>query len=60
MLDIDIENENISKGYLQDLFGSFPFGSDGGNGMQDLDPYDEEYHIYDQDSDENFSNDEDY
>ncbi|XP_042003092.1 general transcription factor 3C polypeptide 5-like [Salvia splendens] len=56
--DIHIENDNISKDYLQDLFGSFPFGSAGGNEMQD-DPYDEEYQIYDQDSDGNLSNDED-
>ncbi|KAL1553844.1 general transcription factor 3C polypeptide 5-like [Salvia divinorum] len=56
--DTYIENDNISKDYLQDLFGSFPFGSAGGNEMQD-DPYDEEYQIYDQGSDGNFSNDED-
>ncbi|XP_047938581.1 general transcription factor 3C polypeptide 5 [Salvia hispanica] len=56
--DTYIENDNISKDYLQDLFGSFPFGSAGGNEMQD-DPYDEEYQIYDQDSDGNLSNDED-
>ncbi|KAH6819246.1 hypothetical protein C2S51_002849 [Perilla frutescens var. frutescens] len=56
-----IENENISKGYLQDLFGSFPFGSAGGNEMQDLDQFDEEgYDIYEQNSDGNFSDDEDY
>ncbi|KAG6413105.1 hypothetical protein SASPL_125806 [Salvia splendens] len=58
ILHLDIENDNISKDYLQDLFGSFPFGSAGGNEMQD-DPYDEEYQIYDQDSDGNLSNDED-
>ena len=58
ILHSDIENDNISKDYLQDLFGSFPFGSAGGNEMQD-DPYDEEYQIYDQDSDGNLSNDED-
>ncbi|XP_057806849.1 uncharacterized protein LOC131021609 isoform X1 [Salvia miltiorrhiza] len=56
--DTYIENDNISKDYLQDLFGSFPFGSAGANEMQD-DPYDEEYQIYDQDSDDDFSNNED-
>ncbi|XP_057767251.1 uncharacterized protein LOC130987660 [Salvia miltiorrhiza] len=56
--DTYIENDNISKEYLQDLFGSFPFGSAGGSEMHD-DPYDEEYQIYDQDSDDDFSNDED-
>lgn len=57
--DTYIDNENISKEYLQDLFGSFPFGSAGGNEVQDLDPFDG-YDIYEENSDGNFSDDEDY
>lgn len=59
ILHLDIDNENISKEYLQDLFGSFPFGSAGGNEVQDLDPFDG-YDIYEENSDGNFSDDEDY
>lgn len=57
---LDIEHENISKDYLQELFGSFPFGSAGGGETQDSDPYDGGYQIYEQYSDGNFSDDEDY
>ncbi|KAL6534758.1 hypothetical protein OROGR_013433 [Orobanche gracilis] len=56
----DIDHENISKDYLQNLFGSFPFGSTGGGEMQDNDPHDGGYEIYEQYSDGNYSDDEDY
>ncbi|KAL6540862.1 hypothetical protein OROMI_024745 [Orobanche minor] len=56
-----IDHENISKDYLQDLFDSFPFGSTGGGGdMQGGDPHDGGYEIYEQYSDGNYSDDEDY
>ncbi|KAK6126989.1 hypothetical protein DH2020_039269 [Rehmannia glutinosa] len=58
--DKDIDHENISKDYLQELFGSFPFGADGGNEMQNPDPYDGEFQIYEQFSDGNYSDNEDY
>lgn len=50
--------DNISKSYLQDLFGSFPYNNGGGNEFQDGENSDGEYHIYDQDSDENYSDDD--
>lgn len=50
----DINQENISKNYLQDLFGSFPHN--GGN--QDAENSEGEYHIYDQYSDGNESDDD--
>lgn len=65
-LNLDIDHENISKDYLQELFGSFPFGAGGGDAgggggeMQDDDPYDGEYQIYEQLSDGHYSDDEDY
>ncbi|XP_073066463.1 uncharacterized protein [Primulina eburnea] len=48
------EHENVSKDYLQELFGSFPFNAaDGDDEMQGADPYDgEEYQIYEHHSDE--------
>ncbi|KAL7134463.1 hypothetical protein ABFS83_11G028700 [Erythranthe nasuta] len=52
--------ESISKGYLQELFGSFPFGGGGGGEVQDVDPDDGEFQIYEQNSDDNYSDDEDY
>ncbi|KAL0345957.1 UNVERIFIED_CONTAM: hypothetical protein Sradi_4427000, partial [Sesamum radiatum] len=54
------DNENISKDYLQDLFGSFPFGAAGGDEMQDTDLQDDGYQIYEQYSDGDYSDDEDY
>ncbi|PSS35759.1 General transcription factor 3C polypeptide like [Actinidia chinensis var. chinensis] len=52
------DNDNISKNYLQELFGSFPFGEVGGHGVEDAE--DGEYHIYEQYSDGNYSDDDDY
>ncbi|XP_075489921.1 uncharacterized protein LOC142528701 isoform X4 [Primulina tabacum] len=48
------EHENVSKDYLQELFGSFPFNAaEGDDEMQGADPYDgEEYQIYEHHSDE--------
>ncbi|PIN21879.1 RNA polymerase III transcription factor (TF)IIIC subunit [Handroanthus impetiginosus] len=52
------DHDNISKDYLQELFGSFPFGAAGGDELHDdTDPYDGGYQIYD---DDNYSDDEDY
>ncbi|XP_071701308.1 uncharacterized protein [Rutidosis leptorrhynchoides] len=48
------EENNISKNYLQDLFGSFPYGG----GSQDDENSDGEYQIYDQYSDGNESDDD--
>ncbi|XP_061989471.1 transcription factor tau subunit sfc1-like isoform X2 [Rosa rugosa] len=47
--------ENISRTHLQELFGSFPSPEAGGNRIQDAYTSDEEYQIYEQDSDGNFS-----
>ncbi|XP_058184245.1 uncharacterized protein LOC131301813 isoform X2 [Rhododendron vialii] len=55
-----IDNDNISKNYLQELFGSFPFGGVDGHGLQDADNSDGEYPIYEQFSEGNFSDDDDY
>ncbi|XP_073054968.1 uncharacterized protein [Primulina eburnea] len=48
------EHENVSKDYLQELFGSFPFNAvEDDDEMQGADPYDgEEYQIYEHHSDE--------
>lgn len=49
------EHENVSKDYLQELFGSFPFNAaaEGDDEMQGADPYDgREYQIYEHHSDE--------
>ncbi|KAL3630319.1 hypothetical protein CASFOL_023303 [Castilleja foliolosa] len=54
-----IDHENISKDYLQDLFGSFPLGVTGGGEMQDADPDEGGYQIYEQYSDDNYSDDDD-
>lgn len=50
------EHDNISKDYLQDLFGSFPYGS--GGEVPDSDHFDGGYEIYDQYSDGNLSDDD--
>ncbi|KAM7520307.1 hypothetical protein LguiB_019269 [Lonicera macranthoides] len=43
------DRENISRNYLQDLFGSFPFSdAAGGTAFQDADISDGEYEIYEQ------------
>ncbi|KAL2507180.1 Transcription factor IIIC [Forsythia ovata] len=58
------ENENVSRVYLQELFGSFPFGVD--HPQEDADDVADahltagEYQIYDQYSDDNHSEDDDY
>ncbi|KAI7978876.1 hypothetical protein LOK49_Contig685G00001, partial [Camellia lanceoleosa] len=53
-------NENISKNYLQELFGSFPSSEvGGGHGLQDADNSDGEYQIYEQYGDGNYSNEDD-
>jgi len=48
----DTNIENISRIHLQELFGSFP-PNDGAN-LQ-ANGSDEEYHIYEEDSEENYS-----
>lgn len=53
-----INHENISKNYLQDLFGSFPYNG-GVSQSQDADNSDGEYQIYDQYSDGNDTDDDD-
>ncbi|XP_010248067.1 PREDICTED: anaphase-promoting complex subunit 15-like, partial [Nelumbo nucifera] len=45
--------ENISKNYLQELFGSFPSAEAGRSKGQDADISDGEYQIYEQDSGDN-------
>ncbi|XP_048439763.1 general transcription factor 3C polypeptide 5 isoform X2 [Pyrus x bretschneideri] len=51
--------ENISRTHLQELFGSFPSSEAGGDGIQQdvaaTHTSDEEYQIYEQESDGNFS-----
>ncbi|KAL6192291.1 hypothetical protein ACLB2K_033382 [Fragaria x ananassa] len=47
--------ENISRTQLQELFGSFPPPEAGDDNIQDAYTSDEEYQIYEQDSDGNFS-----
>lgn len=46
--------ENISRTHLQELFGSFPSSEYDGDKAQD-NASDEEYQIYEQDSDDNCS-----
>ncbi|KAK3035402.1 hypothetical protein RJ639_032930 [Escallonia herrerae] len=47
----DTNSDNISKNYLQELFGSFPFSEAGASGLLDAGNSDEEYQIYEQFSD---------
>ena len=47
--------ENISRTHLQELFGSFPPPEAGVDNIQNAYTSDEEYQIYEQDSDGNFS-----
>lgn len=56
----DAVRENISKNYLQELFGSFPFSEAGGFELPGAANSDEEYQIYEQYSDGNYSGDDDY
>ncbi|CAL8169704.1 unnamed protein product [Prunus armeniaca] len=51
--------ENISRTHLQELFGSFPSPEAGGDRIQAAYTSDEEYQIYEQDSDDNFSEEND-
>lgn len=50
-----INQENMSKNYLQELFGSFPYN---GGSQENAENSDGEYHIFDHDSDGNISNDD--
>lgn len=43
--------EDISRTHLQELFGSFPSLDEEGQKMDDADASEEEYQIYEQDSD---------
>lgn len=52
--------ESISRTHLQELFGSFPSTEAGGDKTQEADVSDEEYEILEQDSDGNFSDEDDY
>ncbi|PQM42286.1 general transcription factor 3C polypeptide 5-like [Prunus yedoensis var. nudiflora] len=51
--------ENISRTHLQELFGSFPSPEAGGDRIQAAYTSDEEYQIYEQDSDDNFPDEND-
>ncbi|KAJ9550196.1 hypothetical protein OSB04_014241 [Centaurea solstitialis] len=53
----DANQDNISKNYLQELFGSFPYNG-GSSEFQDAENSDGEYQIYDQNSDQNYSDDD--
>ncbi|KAK9288664.1 hypothetical protein L1049_017125 [Liquidambar formosana] len=55
-----IDGENISRNYLQELFGTFPSTEAGVGKVQDADTSDGEYQIFEHYSDGNYSNDEDY
>jgi len=51
--------ENISRTHLQELFDSFPSTEAGDNNINDANSSDEEYQIYEPDSDGNYSDDDD-
>lgn len=61
---LDMNMENISRTHLQELFGSFPSSEAGGDGIQQdvaaTHTSDEEYQIYEQESDGNFSDEGDW
>ncbi|GAB4825768.1 hypothetical protein Ancab_008643 [Ancistrocladus abbreviatus] len=57
--DSYLEGENISRTYLQELFGSFPLAETGASHLHDVDSHGE-YEIYEQDSDGNYSEDDYY
>lgn len=57
MHNIDVNMENISRHNLQELFVSFPSGEPGNHQMRNSD---EEYQIFEQGSDENLSDEDDY
>lgn len=52
-LDLDLESN--SRTYLQELFGSFPSTNVNGDKVQHDDISEEEYEIYEQDSDDSYS-----
>lgn len=52
--------ESVSRTHLQELFGSFPSTEAGGDKIQNADTSDEEYQIFEQDSDGNFSDEYEY
>nr|XP_023871990.1 general transcription factor 3C polypeptide 5-like isoform X1 [Quercus suber] len=51
--------ENISRTHLQELFDSFPSTEAGDNNINGANSSDEEYQIYEPDSDGNYSDDDD-
>lgn len=57
---LDTGQQNISKNYLQELFGSFPISDAGGSVLADTANSDDEYPIYEQYSDINYSTDDEY
>ncbi|MFQ6626297.1 hypothetical protein Gotur_005455 [Gossypium turneri] len=56
---IDLDMENNSRTYLQELFGSFPSTGSGTDAIQAADTSDGEYEIYEQFGDDNYSDDDD-
>lgn len=56
---LDLNMENISRTHLQELFDSFPSTEAGDNNINDANSSDEEYQIYEPDSDGNYSDDDD-
>ncbi|XVF12715.1 hypothetical protein REPUB_Repub08aG0143300 [Reevesia pubescens] len=57
--DTYLDMENNSRTYLQELFGSFPSTVPGADEIQAADTIDGEYQIYEQFSDNNYSDDDD-
>lgn len=57
-LSLDLDAENISRDYLQGLFGSFSFNKAGGDDVQDAGTSDGEYQIYEQESLGEYSDDD--
>lgn len=55
----DTNHDNVSRDYLQELFGNFPSNTAGMDEVQD-DQSLGEYQIYDQYNDDSYSEDEDY
>lgn len=49
--------ENISRTHLQELFDTFPYNEIDGDNVQE-NGSEEEYHIYEEDSDEDYYSDE--
>lgn len=57
---MDLDMENTSTSYLQQLLGSFPSMDTNGDKKQDGgESSDGEYQIYEQDDDENYLDDDD-